>query len=91
MKRLVRLSELDVKKLEEDYLKMIEKEKTSLDSPSTKYELKNSTDNEDKNNDVKTFFISPSNLVDYDDNLIDTNPRGGIPGPWAASMRWIGR
>lgn len=89
MKRLVRLSALDMKKLEEDYLKMIEKENQSS-SPSNKptYKL---TDKEKMNDDKKTFFPSTGLLVEYDDNLVDTNPRGGIPGPWAASMRWLGR
>jgi hypothetical protein len=88
MKRLVRLSAIDLEKLEEDYLRMIEKDnQSSFPSKEGKYKLPDNKENDD----VKTFFPSPSNLVEYDDNLIDTNPRGGIPGPWAASMRWIGR
>jgi hypothetical protein len=90
MKRLIRLSALDLKKLEEDYLKMIEKENQSslnISPEKTTYKLTDNT----KNDDVKTFYAVPGNLIEYDDNQVDTNPRGGIPGPWAASLRWIGR
>jgi hypothetical protein len=89
MKRLIRLSALDMKKLEEDYLKMIEKENQSS-SPSNKQTYK-LTDKTEMNDDKKTFFPSSGLLIEYDDNQVDTNPRGGIPGPWAASLRWIGR
>ncbi len=83
MKRLIRLSAIDIQKLEDEYMKMIERCK--IDRVDNKdYKLKPLEDN-----DVKTFMISPKNLVDYDDNLVDTTPRPGIPGLWSDSMRWI--
>lgn len=76
-----RLQKLDVNKLEQQYFKMIENQ----DEEPQNFEMKDLT-----NTDSKTFFIQPGNvLVDYDDNLIDTEVRPGIPGPWAASERWI--
>ena len=61
-------------------------EKDFYDKGHKNYELKEHT-----NNDAKTFLINPTNLVDYDNDQRDTSPRPGIPGPWASSLRWIGR
>lgn len=87
MKRLVKLSELDMDELEKEYRRIIEdNEKDFYDKGHKNYELKEHT-----NNDTKTFLINPTNLVDYDNDQRDTSPRPGIPGPWASSLRWIGR
>ena len=87
MKRLVKLSEIDVQNLEKEYRRMIEdNEKDFYDKGKKNYELQTH-----ENNDAKTFLINPQNLIDYDNNQIDTSPRPGIPGPWASSLRWIGR
>jgi len=88
MKRLVRLSAIDIQHLEEEYLKMIERCKkqqySKEEEPS--YKLEPVVDN-----DKKTFLISPQNLIEYDDNMTNIMPRPGIPGLWSDSMRWIGR
>ena len=87
MKRLVKLSEIDVQNLEKEYRRMIEdSEKDFYDKGKKNYELQTH-----ENNDAKTFLINPQNLIDYDNDQIDTSPRPGIPGPWASSLRWIGR
>ena len=87
MKRLVKLSEIDVQNLEKEYRRMIEdNEKDFYDKGKKNYELQTH-----ENNDAKTFLIKPQNLIDYDNDQIDTSPRPGIPGPWASSLRWIGR
>lgn len=87
MKRLVKLSEIDVQNLEKEYRRMIEdNEKDFYDKSKKNYELQTH-----ENNDAKTFLINPQNLIDYDNDQIDTSPRPGIPGPWASSLRWIGR
>lgn len=87
MKRLVKLSEIDVQNLEKEYRRMIEdNEKNFYDKGKKNYELQTH-----ENNDAKTFLINPQNLIDYDNDQIDTSPRPGIPGPWASSLRWIGR
>ena len=87
MKRLVKLSEIDVQNLEKEYRRMIEdNEKDFYDKGKKNYELQTH-----ENNDAKTFIINPQNLIDYDNDQIDTSPRPGIPGPWASSLRWIGR
>lgn len=87
MKRLVKLSEIDVQNLEKEYCRMIEdNEKDFYDKGKKNYELQTH-----ENNDAKTFLINPQNLIDYDNDQIDTSPRPGIPGPWASSLRWIGR
>ena len=87
MKRLVKLSEIDVQNLEKEYRRMIEdNEKDFYDKGKKNYELQTH-----ENNDAKTFLINPQNLMDYDNDQIDTSPRPGIPGPWASSLRWVGR
>ena len=87
MKRLVKLSEIDVQNLEKEYRRMIEdNEKDFYDKGKKNYELQTH-----ENNDAKTFLINPQNLIDYDNDQIDTSPRPGIPSPWASSLRWIGR
>ena len=78
-----RLQKLDINKLEQQYFEMIEDQKPE---PQT-YEMKDIA-----NDDSKTFFIQPGNLlIDYDDNLLDTEIRPSIPGPWSSSERWIYR
>jgi len=88
MKRLVRLSAIDIEKMENEYRRMIEQSHKNFfnNKENVKYELKEHT-----NNDAKTFLINPQNLVEYDNNQLDTAPRPGIPGPWSSSLRWIGR
>jgi hypothetical protein len=82
MKRLKRRSKLDIEDLELQYQRL----QDDLDVPEEElYHLENNV-----NNDKKTFFIQPGNLlVEYDDNLLDTTMRPGIPGYWQASERWI--
>lgn len=83
MKRLCK--HVDIEKLENQYQKIIENRDSPQDKPE--YVLK-----EQVNDDKKTFFLQSGNmLIDYDDNLIDTDMRPGIPGLWSASERWIYR
>lgn len=88
MKRLVALTADDMKNLEQEYCRMIERyNKGYSNDGNGKFELKSHDDVEDK----KTFMITTRNLIDYDDNMTQTTPRPGIPGLWSDSMRWIGR
>ena len=81
MKRLCK--HINVEELEKQYLKLINKRPDEKEN----YVLKDQV-----NNDKKTFFLQSGNvLVDYDDNLFNTDMRPGIPGPWSASERWIYR
>lgn len=89
LKRLVALTDKDMQNLELEYCRMIEKyNKGYSDDKNGKFQLK---DLDEDDTDKKTFMITTKNLVDYDDNLTQTNPRPGIPGFWSDSMRWIGR
>jgi hypothetical protein len=84
LKRLIRQADIDVEELELQYLNL-QSDLDDDDEEEQLYELKDQV-----NNDKKTFFIQPGNLlVEYDDNQYDTTPRPGIPGYWQASERWI--
>lgn len=84
MKRLKKWSKADIEKLELQYRKLIDK---PVDTDESNYVLKNQV-----NDDKKTFFLTPGNLlVDYDDNLLSTDMRPGPYSPWSQSDRWIGR
>ena len=91
MKRLVKLSAVDMNKLEMEYRRMIEDNERSFFDGNSKTNDKNFELKRDENNDAKTFVLNPQNVVDYENEQLDTNPRPGIPGWWASSMRWIGR
>jgi hypothetical protein len=81
MKRLRKWSKIDLEELEQQYQRL----QKSEDPEDELYQLENVV-----NDDKKTFFIQPGNLlVEYDDNLYDTQMRPGIPGYWQASERWI--
>ena len=87
LKRLIKLSDIDISKLEQEYQKMIlDNEKSSYDNRNKKFELQ-----DHHNSDAKTFLVNPQNLIDYENEQNDTSPRPGIPGWWASSMRWLGR
>ena len=84
MKRLCK--HVDIDKLELQYRKLIDEVPQIEQSP--RYTLTDQVND----NDQKTFFIQPGHLlVNYDDNLLNTTIRPGIPGPWSASERWIYR
>lgn len=86
MKRLTKLSALDMSKLENDYRKMIEDyRKVQLKPKPKNYEL---VDHSSEDNNT-TFVISPPLLVNYENYQQDTPPYPSIPGPWMGSERWI--
>lgn len=91
MKRLIKLSELDINNLEMEYRRMIEDNERSYFDGGKEENDKNFELKQHENNDAKTFVLNPQNVVDYENEQLDTNPRPGIPGWWASSMRWIGR
>ena len=82
MKRLCKT--IDINRLENQYRELMDKKYVSENKPLV---MKNQV-----NDEKKTFFIQPGNmLIDYDDNLINTQMRPGIPGFWSSSERWIYR
>ncbi len=82
MKRLCKT--IDINRLENQYRELMDKKYVSENKPQV---MKNQV-----NDEKKTFFIQPGNmLIDYDDNLINTQMRPGIPGLWSSSERWIYR
>ena len=86
MKRLIRLSEIDIKKLEDEYQKMI----INNGKERVQEQKRLHTLPEDNSDDVTTLLINPM-LVEYENSELNTAPRPGMQGWWAGSMRWLGR
>lgn len=79
-----RLIGLDIKKLEQQYFSMINK--GNIEYAEKTYSLPPV-----KQGDKLSFLLNPHNLIEYDDNLINTQPRPGIDGLYQNSLRWIGQ
>ena len=85
-KRLLRLSEIDVQKLEKEYQRMIiNNGKENVQTTKRLHSLP-----ENKNDDVTTLLLNPM-LVEYENSELNTAPHPGMQGWWAASLRWLGR
>ena len=91
MKRLRKLSDVDIQNLELEYLKMInDSDKEYCNDGCHDYHLSSNDDSDNAEN--KTFLIKPTTLlVDYENGQDDTMPRPGPSEWWSSSDRWIGR